>query len=294
MVETVKQHNQESIVMLAAVQFEPRIGCVDENVKRSVELINEAADKGANLITLPEMCNTGYMFNTREECLGMMERIPEGPTTQAWIKAAKERNVYIVAGIGEIDKDGLAYNSCVLVGPEGYIGTHRKLHLWCDDKVFFEPGDSGYQVFSTPIGRIGMLICFDIWHFESFRILAGMGADVVCCPSNWPVEAPEALHTLGPTLCLANASGNNIFIVAPDRIGVERGCAFAGKSCIVGPEGWYRADVASDDKEEIVFASVNLMEARRLNLNQMNVVLRDRRTDLYDEMLGSGMLKMPR
>lgn len=294
MIETKKLINQESMVTLAAVQFEPRIGYKEENVKRSLELIHEAADKGANLITLPEMCNTGYIFNTRAECLSEMELIPDGPTTQAWIKAAKERNVYIVAGLGEVDEAGRAFNTCVLVGPDGFIGRHRKLHLWEDDKVYFEPGDLGFQVFSTPIGRISMLICFDMWYFECFRILACMGADIVCCPTNWVAGLHPGLATIGTSLCHVNAGCNNIFIVAADRIGVERGCGFPGVSCIAGPEGWYRSGPASVDGEEILVATVNLMEARRLNWNAMNVVLRDRRTDLYDEMLGSGMPKMPR
>jgi predicted amidohydrolase len=295
MVETEKLVNKESMVTLSAVQFEPRIGYKEENVKRSIGLINEAADKGANLIVLPEMCNTGYMFNTRAEAFEVAEKIPEGPTTKAWMKAANDRNVYVVAGIGELAEDGNScYNSAVLVGPDGFIGRHRKLHLWCDDKVFFEPGNLGYQVFNTPIGRIAMIICFDMWYFENFRILAMMGADIVCCPTNWVDGVPEDLRTLGPNLCLVNASCNNIFIVAADRIGVERGCGFPGLSCIVGPEGWYRAGQASRDKEEILTATVNLMEARRLNWNPMNVVLRDRRTDLYDAMLGSGMPIMPR
>jgi len=295
MIEQNKLINQESMVTLAAIQFEPKIGCKDDNVKRSIELINDAADKGANLITLPEMCNTGYMFNSRQECYELCEKIPEGSTTQAWMKVAKERGIYIVAGIGEMNEDGTKlYNSAVLIGPDGYIGTHRKLHLWCDDKVFFEPGDLGYQVFNTSIGRIAMIICFDMWYFENFRILAGMGADIVCCPTNWVDGVPVDLHTLGPYSCLVNANCNNIFIVAADRIGTERGCTFPGMSCIVGPEGWYRAGQASFDQEEILIAEVNLMESRRLNWNNMNVVHRDRRTDLYDEMLGSGMPKMPR
>ena len=295
MVETKKLVNQESIVTLSAVQFEPRIGYKKENVKKSIELINKAADKGANLIVLPEMCNTGYMFNSREEFYEVAEKIPEGTTTQAWMKVAKERNIYIVAGIGELDADGVrTFNSAVLVGPGGYIGTHRKLHLWCDDKVFWEPGDLGYQVFQTPIGRIGMLICFDMWYFENFRILATMGADVVCCPSNWVDGDPGDTHSFGPYMALCNAMCNNIFIVGADRIGTERECTFSGVSCIVGPEGWYRGPQASYDKEEILTAEVNIMESRRLNWNHMNVVLRDRRTDLYDEMLGSGMPKMPR
>jgi predicted amidohydrolase len=295
MVDTVKLINQESMVTLGAVQFEPRIGYKTDNVKKSLELINAAADKGAQLIVLPEMCNTGYMFNTRAEAQEVAEKIPEGPTTQAWIKAAKERNIYIVAGIGELDADGVRlYNSAVLIGPNGFIGVHRKLHLWYDDKIFFEPGNLGYQVFQTPIGRIGLLICFDMWYFENFRILAMMGADIVCCPTNWVDGVPEDLRTLGPNLCLVNSSCNNIFIVAADRIGTERECTFPGLSCITAPDAWYRAGPASRDKEEILTAKVNLMEARRLNWNPMNVVLRDRRTDLYDAMLGSDMPIMPR
>jgi len=285
--------DQESMVKMAAVQFEPHIGHKAENVKRSIELINEAADKGAKVICLPEMCNTSYMFDTREECIAAMEPIPDGPTTKAWIKVAKDRGVYVCAGIGEAD-GAKYYNACVLIGPDGFIGKHRKLHLWNDDKVFWEPGDLGYQVFHTPIGRIAMLICFDMWYFENFRILACMGADLVLCPTNWVDGVPEELRTLGPTLCLNNASCNNIYIIAADRIGTERECTFPGLSCIVGPEGWYRAGPASRDKEEIIYAEANLMQSRRLNWNKMNVVLRDRRTDLYDEMLGSGMPKMPR
>jgi len=282
------------MVTLAAIQFDPQFGQKEENVKRTIELICKVADQGANVITLPELCNTGYVFNTREECFSLMEKVPEGPTTQAWMEIAKERGVYISGGLGEMGEDGKAYNSCVLVGPDGFIGKHRKLHLWEDDKVFFEPGDLGHQVFQTPIGRIGMLICNDMWYFESFRLLALMGADVVLCPTNWVVEIDGPAKTLGPQLCMTNAGCNNMFVVAADRVGIERGCEFPGMSCIVGTDGWYRAGPASEDKEEVLVATVNLMAARRLHMNNMNVVFRDRRTDLYDEMLGSGLKSLPR
>ena len=295
MVEQKKLVNQESMVTLAAVQFEPKIGCKEENVKRSIELINEAADKGANLIVLPELANTGYMFNTRQECFELCEKIPEGSTTQAWMKVAKERGVYIAAGIGEMSEDGTKlYNSAVLVGPDGYIGTHRKLHLWHDEMLFFEPGDLSYQVFHTPIGRIGMLVCYDMWHPESFRILGCMGADVICCSANWVDGVPVKLRTLGHLVSLINANCNSLFVVAADRIGTERGCPFVGMSCIAAPEAEFRSGPASTDQEEIIYATVNLMEARRLNWNDMNVVFRDRRTDVYDEMLGTGLPRQPR
>lgn len=295
MSESEKLVNKESVVTLAAIQFEPRIGRKDDNLRRTLDLIGDAADGGATIVTLPEMCNTGYVFNTRREVFESAERVPDGPTTRAWMDIARERGIYIVAGINELDDDGVrCYNSAVLVGPEGYVGTHRKLNLWGDDKFFFEPGNLGYQVFHTPFGRVAMLICLDMWFFENFRILSLMGADLVCCPTNWVDGVPRDLRTLGPNICLVNASCNRIHIVAADRIGVERGCSFPGMSCIVGPQGWYKAGPASCDREEILLAEVNLMQSRRLNWNGANVVHRDRRTDLYDEMLGSGMPKLPR
>jgi predicted amidohydrolase len=293
MIEQNRIPNCESMITLAAIQMEPRIGYKEANVRRSLEMINEGADKGAKFLVLPELCNTGYMFNSREELYAVAEKIPEGPTTQAWVKLAAKRKLYIVAGIAELAADGIrCYNSCVLIGPDGYIGTHRKLHAWCDEKVFFEAGDLGFQVFETPIGRVSMLICYDMWFFENFRILARKGADIVCCPTNW-VDIPPSV-TAGPVLAQTNSGCNSIFIVAADRVGVERGCHFPGRSVIMGPEGWHRAQMGSDDKEEILIAEVNLMEARRLNWNPMNVVFRDRRTDLYDDMLGSGEKPLPR
>lgn len=292
--ENKKILDRESVVTLAALQYNCPLGQREENIRKSVEMINKAADKGATMITLPEMCNTGYVFNNREEFYAVAENIPDGPSCKAWIKVARERNLHICAGMGELGEDGVSlYNSAVLIGPKGFIGKHRKLHLWDNDKYFMEPGDLKYQVFQTPIGRISMMICFDMWFMEGFRILANMGADLICIPTNW-VDGIHELHTLGPTLALVNSSCNNIFIVCADRIGEERGIVFPGLSCIVGPEGWYRAGPASLDKEEILLAEVNLPQARRLNWNAMNVVHRDRRTDLYDPMLGSGLPRFPR
>lgn len=290
MAEPNRIPGKESMVKVAAIQMEPRIGFKEDNVRRSIEMIHEAIDQGANFIVLPELCNTGYMFNSRAEVYEVAEQVPEGPTTQAWLKIAQERKVYICAGITEAEKDGIrCYNTAALMGPDGFIGKHRKMHLWADDKLFFEPGDLGHQVFDTPIGRIGMLICFDMWFFESFRILGELGADLVCCPTNWVDVPPEELHTLGYHLALVNSSCNSMYIVAADRVGVERGCKFPGLSCITGPEGWYRAGPASVDKEEIIYAEINLLDARRVVWNPLNVVFRDRRTDLYDRMLGTGL-----
>lgn len=285
-----KINDRESMVKIAAIQMHPVFGDVKGNVAKAVEKIREAAGQGAKLIVLPELFNTGYMFNSREECYSLAEHIPGGYTYTTLESLAKELDIYLVAGITELDSDDIRmYNTAVLIGPDGFIGKHHKLHLWCDDKIFFEPGDLGYQVFQTKIGRIGLLVCYDMWFFENFRILAKLGADIVCIPTNW-VAGPVKEHpTTGPSLAEVNAVCNNIYIVAADRIGTERECTFPGLSVIAAPDGTFKAGPASTTEEEILYAEVNLMDSRRLNWNRMNVVFRDRRTDLYDDMLGSGL-----
>lgn len=203
--------------------------------------------------------------------------------------AAARLGVTLVAGIAERAGDAL-YNAAVVIGPAGYIGTFRKVHLWNAENLFFEPGDLGFPVFKTPIGRIGVAICYDIWFPETFRLQALKGADIVCVPTNWvpiPGQATgrEAMATV---LAMAAAHSNSMFIACADRVGTERGQPFEGQSVIVGCTGWPVAGPASREGEEIVLAEVDLGDARRLrNWNAFNQVLRDRRTDVYDEMLGS-------
>ena len=118
--------------------------------------------------------------------------MPAGETTAAWSEAARRHNIYIVAGIAE-RAGGALYNSAVVLGPSGYIGTFRKVHLWAAENLFFEPGDLGFPVFKTPIGRIGVAICYDGWFPETFRLQALQGADIVCVPTNWvPIPGQEA------------------------------------------------------------------------------------------------------
>jgi len=280
---------QESVVRVACLQMEPIVGEKDCNVKHSLKMISEAADKGAKLLVLPELCNSGYVFTSREEAFSLAEVIPDGPTTQAWMKIAKERELYIVAGISEREGDSL-YNSAVVVGPNGYIGTFRKVHLWNEENLYFEPGNLGFPVFSTPIGRIGTFICYDGWFPESYRLCALQGADIVCIPTNWvpiPGQDPKR-EAMANILVMGSAHSNSVFVAAADRVGTERGQPFVGQSLIASYTGWPVAGPASAKDEEIIYADVNLADARRKrNWNEYNQVLRDRRSDVYDEMLGS-------
>lgn len=279
----------ESAFRVACLQMEPRIGRKADNVARSLELIAQAGRAGANLVVLPELCNSGYVFATRDEAFALAEAVPGGPTCEAWVDAARKHALFIVAGITERDGDKL-YNAAVVVGPSGYVGTYRKNHLWGEENLFFEPGNLGVPVFHVGAGRIACAICYDIWFPEIFRLAALQGADLLCVPTNWvPMPAqPDNLPVMANILTMGGAHSNSMFVAAADRVGVERGQPFLGNSLIVSHAGWPVAGPASFDREEILIADLNLADARRKrNLNEFNQLLRDRRTDTYGEMLGA-------
>jgi predicted amidohydrolase len=280
----------ESFIQLAVVQMEPLIGEKSKNIAKTTRLINKAADKGAQLIIFPELCNSGYIFNTRNEAFELAESITNGPTVTQWTKLTRERNIYLVAGIAEKDGEKL-YNSAVLIGPKGVIGTYRKLHLWFEEQLFFHPGNLGLPVFHLPFGCLGMHICYDLWFPETSRILALQGADIICSPTNWvPSSKPfydEANRCIANYLAIATAQSNAVFIACADRIGVERGQPFEGRSIIIEPSGRTIAGPASANREEVLITDINLMKSRKIKTtSSMNHRFGDRRTDVYDRMLG--------
>jgi N-carbamoylputrescine amidase len=285
-----RKGRHEAEIRIACIQMEPKVGRKKPNVEKSLAMIATAAGKGADLVVLPELANSGYVFETRDEAFDLAEEIPTGETSQAWMEAAADLGVHIVAGIAEREGASL-FNSAVLIGPGGYVGTFRKMHLWNEENLFFEPGNLGFPVFHTPIGRIGAMICYDGWFPEGFRLLALKGADLICIPTNWvpiPGQDPDR-EAMANILCMAAAHSNSVFVAAADRVGNERGQPFIGQSLIVGHTGWPVAGPAHPKDEEIIYADVNLSDARRArNWNEYNQVLRDRRSDAYGEMLGSG------
>ena len=281
-----------SPVTAAAVQFDPRVGVAnkDANLKRTLELVNQAADRGATLVVLPELANTGYAFETREEAYAHAEPVPEGPTTDAWAALARERGIHLVGGLTECDGVRL-FDTTVLIGPDGFIGKYRKTHLWNREKLYFTPGDLGFPVFDTRIGRIGLLICWDIWFPETARLLAVQGADVICSANNWVWTPPplfdDAGRCMAAYLTMTASHVNNVAFVAADRVGEERGGKFLGCSLITGTNGWPVGGIAPAEGETIVYGDLDLVAARSaLVWNELNDLARDRRTDLYDPLLG--------
>lgn len=277
-------------ITVASVQMAPVIGEKKLNLQRSLQCISQAAGQGAQIIVLPELVNTGYAFHSRQEAFSLAETIPDGESTQAWMAAARQLNVHIVAGITERAGDKL-YNAAVTVGPQGHLATYRKLHLWAEEHLYFESGDLGLPVVHTELGRIASIICYDGWFPEVYRLLAVQGADIVCMPTNWVPMAGQLAGTqaMANTLAMANAHSNSLNIICANRVGTERGQPFIGQSLIVGADGWPVAGPASKADEEILYAQINIRRSRLArHLNAFNDVLRDRRDDVYDPMLGTG------
>ncbi|WP_246257882.1 nitrilase family protein [Pararobbsia alpina] len=271
--------------------MEPRIGQKKQNVMRTLRLIEEAAIAGAKLVVLPELANTGYMFESREEALGLAERIADGATVRAWTDAARSLGIHIAGGIAEFGGDGRLYNAALLAGPQGVIGTYRKLHLWNDEHRIFDRGNLGLPVFETGIGKLAMAICYDGWFPEVYRLLAAQDADIICVPTNWVPMPGQPAHSaaMAHILTMAAAHSNGVSIVCANRIGTERTQPFIGQSLIVGARGWPLAGPASTDGECILYARIDREQSRQARrFNVFNEVLSDRRGDVYDPMLGTG------
>ena len=271
------------MLKVAAVQLEPAFHDIEANLEKIKAKAVEAHDAGARLIVFPELATTGYTFYSREEAFALADEVPGGTTSRALAQTAAELGVHIVIGVAERSGSAL-FNTAVAIGPDGVLGTFRKVHLWGDENLIFEPGDLGFPVFHTPIGRIATFVCYDGWFPESYRTCVLAGADLICIPTNWvpiPGQDPnrEAMATV---LCMASAHTNSVVVVAADRIGAERGQPFIGQSVIVNHTGWPLAGPASGDREEILYADVDLAAARRDRAwNAFNNPIRDRRPETY-------------
>ncbi|HYE83051.1 MAG TPA: nitrilase family protein [Clostridia bacterium] len=275
-------------IRLAAAQMNPQIGDYERNLLITLSMIDKAADIGAKLIILPELCNTGYAFESTQELAAAAEPVPQGRTTKAWLEKAKQNDIYIVAGIAEKEGSRI-YNSAVLLGPEGFLGTYRKNHLWYNEKLLFEPGNLGFPVFELPFGRLGIQICYDFFFMEGTRILALNGADIIAVPTNWPTGSntwDERGYCMGDYRAMVNSNANKVYIACCNRIGEERGVTFKGASIITGPNGWPLAGPAGKDSEEMLYADIDIMEGRKARLLNLDESLKDRREDLYGKLLG--------
>ncbi|MBN2356300.1 acyltransferase, partial [candidate division KSB1 bacterium] len=196
---------------VAFIQINCKFGNKEHNIHRVTEMIKA---NPAELYVLPELFNSGYLFADREETARMAEEIPDGPTCRQLADLARHQACFLVAGLAERSGDKI-FNSAILIGPKGYIATYRKIHLFDEEKTWFDAGDHPFAVHDIGIAKIGMMICFD-WIFpESVRSLALQGADIICHPANLVLPYCQRAMT---TRCLENG----VFAITANRIGVEQ------------------------------------------------------------------------
>ncbi len=268
--------NQKDKIKVGVLQFFPERKNVEKNYKKIEELIKNAKGK---IVVLPELCTTGYLFKNKKELIKIASPIP-GRDTEFFEKLAREKDLYIIAGVAEKEKDKL-YNTAILVSPAGFVGKYRKIHLFYKEKKIFDPGNMGFEVFEVTLNKIhikiGIMICFDYFFPESARTLALKNAELIAHPAN--LVLPYCQEVV-KTRCLEN----KVYIITANRIGIEKlgkeKLTFTGKSQITSPEGKVILRV-SEDSEGLWEIDIDLSLARNKRLNRYNHIFLDRKPAFY-------------
>ena len=250
-----------------------------ENLEKIERAVMKAKKHRAELVVFPELSLTGYVL--RDQIYELAEKIP-GPSTRVIEGLARKNGIYIVFGMPELSEKTQAtlYNTAVLIGPEGFIGKYRKMYLPThsvfEEKRYFRPG---YQIsaLDTKLGKIGLIICYDIYFPEVVRLTRLRGAQLIVCIS----ASPAVRRTFFETLTMARAIENTAFLAYVNLVGVEDGLQFWGGSRLVGPNGKVLAQ-AKYDEEDFVVSEVDYSDIRPIEA--FVPTLKDLRPELFDEL----------
>jgi len=264
-------------VNVALAQISCKVGDKKHNVNVMKKNVKEAKKRNANLIIFPELSLTGYV--NRDLAYELAEPIP-GPTTRSLEEVTKGENIHMVLGMPERSEKARAvlYNTAVLLGPDGFIGKYRKMHLPThsvfEEKRYFRLGYEA-QAFETDIGKLGLTICYDMFFPEVFRLLRLKGSQLIICISASPAVRREYFEVF----TLARALENTVFLAYVNLVGVENGLQFWGGSRIVSPNGNTIAQ-AKLDEEDLVVGSVDYADLERAEA--FVPTLRDLRPELFN------------
>jgi 5-aminopentanamidase len=272
-------------VRVACCQAAVAVGDPDANRAALGRLLREAARGGAQIAVLPELAASGYAFADRDEAWSLSEPL-DGPTVTAWQEVAAEHGMVVVGGLCE-RADGELHNSAVLVDGGGVRAVYRKAHLWDAESLVFAPGSAPPPVVDTAVGRVAMVVCYDLEFPEWIRLPALAGAELLCAPVNWPAgPAPAGERAAEVVRVQADAAVNRMFVAACDRVGAERGVDWVGGSVIVDPDGWPLAGPLASPATGCIVADCRLADAREKRISPRNDVHADRRPELYGAILG--------
>ncbi len=268
----------------------------EENLKMFEHYIDQAAEKNTDLIVFPEYSLQGVVDMTIVDPLeleyyhSVAEYVPEGSSTQRMIQKAKEKDMYIAWTMVEKDKNqiDILYNTMVLVGPEGYVGSYRKIHLPLTERLYVFPGNE-VKVFDTKLGKIGLMICFDLSYPETARMLALKGAELIICATGWPKGTGEVDDQLNiyNIFNSARAVENQVYLATSTTCGeIHPGSFCAGHSRITAPDGTLLAE--TDYNEGIALADIDIQKGvidARVKSMMMSNLLKDRMPHTYGELV---------
>ena len=265
-------------VRVACCQIAPDVDRPDRNVELALEAIAGAVAAGAQIVVLPELVNSGYVFGSLEEARAAAVPL-DGELLAGWAREAARGDAVVVGGFCELAPDARLHNSSALVDGGGVRAVYRKLHLWGEEPRWFVPGDEPAPVIETRHGRIGLGVCYDIEFPELTRGLGLAGAELIALPANWPRDPlpPDGrpiLHSVAAT----TAYLSKVYVAVCDRCGTERGVEFEGGSVIAGPEGGLLAGPVPDRGAE-------LAGAREKRSGEHNDAFADRRPAYYAHAL---------
>ncbi len=264
-------------ITAAFLQYEVAFGNWSLNAATIRRLLADAPD--FDLLVLPELAFSGYDFRDHDELHALAERFHDGPTADLLRELARKRNAVIVAGYAERAPEG-CYNSAMLVCPDGSAHNYRKIHLFNREQDVFLPGDAPPTVVDTPVGRIGMMICFDWFFPETARSLALAGAQIIAHPSN--LVLPWCQRAM-----FARSLENGVFTITANRIGTEartdRSLTFTGSSQILNTKGETLAS-APTDREALEIATLYPDQADNKSIAGRNDLFADRRVEFYDRL----------
>lgn len=257
---------------VSAVSPPIEIGELDANVAQIRRVLETAAD-GRHLIVFPELATSGYVFRDADEAYSLAMRADDPRLTA--LAGSVPAGAVAVVGFCEAH-DGRLFNSALVIGSEGLLGHYRKAHLWAAENDVFTPGDEAGAVFDTPVGRLGVAICYDSEFPELPRRLALLGAEVLALPVNWPlVPRPDAEHPPETIQAMASARSSRLATVIADRHGAERGVEWTGGTAVISSDGWICATPSGG------IAATFLELDGSKSLGAQNDLFTDRRPDLY-------------
>ncbi|MCV7179825.1 nitrilase-related carbon-nitrogen hydrolase [Mycolicibacterium sphagni] len=262
---------------IACAQIDPTIGAVSANLELTAGAIADAVAQGADVVVLPELATSGYMFADADEARSAALS-PGGPAFDAWRSAAG--GAIVVGGFCELGDDGLLYNSAAVLDADGMIATYRKTHLWDREKLIFTPGAALPSVLKTRHGAIAVMVCYDLEFGEVTRRVALDGAELIVAPVNWPLfPRPEGERPGEVITAMSTARINRVVIAVCDRAGVERDQPWTEGTVIVDPDGWVIAEAGTG--AGLAMADVDLSATHDKTLTELVDLFSDRRIDLY-------------